>query len=264
MLPPRRNRVDPRANEHEAIRTLDKPEAHKRVSEEWFIPEYTAHCMSRQLLNDYMMGNIYRIPAAAMAHFWADLPPDAKAVTNFFSTEIAFLKIQRLLADEGLLPIGMTADDLPNRDFIIQVLRYLDRKNISFCFRSRVPNAPLLTGMEGTQAYRTAHAQSIVVDRVFFLNGVNLVTEHAYLGDRVQALWENKRKYLALDSKINRLQIHQPQLLDQRQQLLTTIQNLIREIGFALCTIREPHRFAQQDPSQTEQGRNRARQYRWA
>jgi hypothetical protein len=258
MIPDRYVRNHQQANEPEQIRNLDKPEAYAVVAHAWFIPALSSKCMTRNYLSRVLTNNVFRVPQLVMTQFWAELPLNARSKSPFFSNELAFLKLQALLQALNHQLTGFTASNLPDQAWVEQVLRFLDRKNLSICFLMRCPGEAEIDGNEGTVFHVTAVAQSIAKQRLIMNGNINYLVTNKLVHDKAQAIWESKRKLLALETYMDRLAIQQPTLVTQRTQLRAKVLQLLSEFGMSVYLLREHNPQQIANPLQDAGARGRA------
>lgn len=226
------------ANEPPEIRDLNKDDAHKFVAHDWGIPALNSKSISRDYLGRVIRAQVYRVPALELNAFWLAQPMPAQTISAFYSNELAFMKIEALLAAGHQLPTGLNANNLPDQQWIVRVLRFIDRKNISCCFNARCLDEPPINGNEGSNYHIVAHGQMIARARVFHNGNLNYLAQNKDVHDQAQALWETKRKYLSLNAQMIRLGIHQQAMLDQRNLLETRVATLTSALALTVTLLR--------------------------
>jgi hypothetical protein len=204
---------------------------------------------------------VLRLAKIDVLNFWNGLPAQAQATTSFFSAEVAFMKLDALRVEENMPVLGITASNMPDQDWIIKVLRFIDRRNVSSCFGAVAPGAAALGPNEAILSRRLAYAQSIAKQRIYMLNGANLLATNKLIHDKAQVVWETKRKLLSQNAFIARLGINQGQAVTERDALAAKLRITLTEISLALYAHREPDRYLAHNPLTTPEGGQRARQY---
>lgn len=248
-------------NEPVQIRGFKKQAAYDIVAHEWFLPAATSKCLTRHYLAQVCLHQVFRSPKTDVLNFWNALPANAQGLATFFSAEIAFLKLERLVQDIGGAVLGITIGNMPDQDWIVKLLRFIDRFNMSCMFKAACPNNLNMIADNGNPSANIHMGQRIARQRLITFQQANLLATNKFIHDKVQAIWELKRKLLPLEKRIERLGITQPAMIADRERLRVRLQTEIQEVGMALYRLREPVMAAAMDPINHEQGRIRSTQY---
>lgn len=244
-----------------AFHGRDKKQIHTEFSGRLFMIHYACKANTRQYLVQVALEQVYLVERQEMEHFWADLSDDERGVTPYFSAAVAFRRLQEMLANQNQLPLGMTADKLPDEEWIIKMLRFVDRKNITATFKRRVQGTAPLTGDEGHISYATAHGQSLARMDLGAFNGHNVFVTNKKLNELIMVVWETYRKWLA-KRVVNQVVLSQsPAILGAIAQLELDLNTALDNASTALYNARDAVANPDIDPRLNQQAALRIATY---
>lgn len=124
------------------IRGLTKKKLYQLMSERFHLPG----CESRGVTRDWLVG-IYRnvnygVPLLEFKHFYADLSPaDLKKVPVLYCGPL-LAKLNNLLRETGRPSLGFAQGVIPEEDWLISVIRFVDKNNVLGVFFNAIQGAP--------------------------------------------------------------------------------------------------------------------------
>lgn len=119
---------------------LTKKKLHERLSIDWFLPPNEARGVTRIYLVQVFRGQVFRVPLLEMQHFMADLHKDHMKKAPYINSLDAKIKVQALLRERNMPPLGYPDSVVPEEDWLFQVARKLDQNNSTAIFLKAIPN----------------------------------------------------------------------------------------------------------------------------
>lgn len=228
MMPHRRNRdEEARADEPAETRDLTKKNLYKRLAEDWYLPDNNSRGITRTYLVGIFTNAHFRVGLVEMKQFLATLTSAQLKKAPYHSTANALAKINTLLAEMGLRPLGFPAGVIPEDGWLMNIARFIDRENISGLFLQAVP------GFQNpdTQSGRMYRAKQRAED---FLLGADRLLENRQVYATVEEIWESQKRLVAKECE---RQVLQQQLVNVEQRMVEERAVLGNAINQASMTI---------------------------
>lgn len=129
------------ANIPEALRSMNRHKTHLAVDREWPIGSKDARCNTKEFMYNVWNGTVYMIAREELLRFEAGLTPDEWQKASFFNISFLARKLNDLLVQRGMPPLGYPPGTQPDEEHFTRILRYTDRFNVLGGFKRRVTNA---------------------------------------------------------------------------------------------------------------------------
>lgn len=142
MMPEKpENNEEGNPNEPVEIRGLNKKKLHEYMHETWHLPPHNARGVTRAYLVQVFMGQVFRVNDVELKQFLATLTKKMVEKVPFINSTDVKAKVENILRELGLPPLGYPANIIPDETWLLNVARFVDRSNIAAIFKKEVPNS---------------------------------------------------------------------------------------------------------------------------
>jgi hypothetical protein len=215
MRPTRPDDRRPENNEEPPeIRGLTKKKLYEVVSQRFHVPGCDSRGVTRDWLSGVYRGIHYRVPLLEHKHFYADLAPAhlKKAPVLYCGPLLA--KLNSLLNETGNPDLGFPQGVIPEEDWLVSIIRFVDRANVLGAFFSPVPGAhpPQCETQRMTVAKQNA-------ERFLFLdgNGNNLLHDKK-LFKEIEGIHDQSKRIMGHRQELHSL-VDQGRALERKVQV---------------------------------------------
>jgi hypothetical protein len=113
----------------------NKYKLYMQLQEDFYLPPLRSKGVTKIYLQQAIDRSVFLVDRQRMARFLADLPPSKLAKVEHSSKLEIFLKLQTILAERKLKPLGFAEGVIPDGTWLLHVARFIDEENMSCIFR---------------------------------------------------------------------------------------------------------------------------------
>lgn len=184
--------MDPESNQPRTARPqLSKKKAYDRLDDYFYLPPRDCRGVTHAYLAKVAKGDVFTVDRHDIARFLADLKPYQLKQAPHCCRYEAFFKLEALLKERGLKPLGFDGNQVPDGGWLYPVLRYVDQENLSGVFIKALK--PVSAG--NTDSERLFRLQQEVGKQLLEANGLG---KRASVQDSLEELWLASRKATGL------------------------------------------------------------------
>ena len=117
---------------------LTKSKIYEIVSRDFVLPAKESRSISREYLIKVHQASIFRIRREQLLNFEATLSVEEQKKAPFFNVGYLLSRLNVLLQQQGMAPLGFTNNSQPDEPWFTRILRYLDRYNVLNGFKVKI------------------------------------------------------------------------------------------------------------------------------
>jgi hypothetical protein len=125
-------------NEPPFLKDLSRSKIYKLLAEEYFIPNPTCRAISRDYLIGVHTGKYFRVRLPTLKKFMVDMTPSLMKKTVHTTNHEIVEKLEALLKEHGLAPLGFKKGNLPDSEWLDKMARFIDPCNAADLFEHPV------------------------------------------------------------------------------------------------------------------------------
>ena len=123
-----------RAHEPPALKDLSRPKIYSLLAEDYYLPHKACRAITRDYLVGVYTGKYFRVKLEDLKKFTASLTPKLmKRIVHTTNQEVVE-KVDALLKEHKLSPLGFKGGLLPDSEWLSQVARFIDPCNAADLF----------------------------------------------------------------------------------------------------------------------------------
>jgi hypothetical protein len=181
------------------IRDLTKKALHERMSQEAFLPANNARGVTRAYLVGVYTNRYYRVGLFDMQRFMAELTPVHMKKAPYINSNDIKAKVQVLLHEHGLRPLGYPDGVIPDETWLLQIARMLDQTNITSIFTMPIPNAEHHDTLTSRMHEAKVNAETFLLRRPGYLADPRMFVHIESIWNSHKRLTNKRREVLALE-----------------------------------------------------------------
>jgi len=166
---------------------LSKKKVYERLQDDFLLPPSDCRGVTHAYLVKVAKGEVFTVDRRDIARFLADLKPYQLKRAPHCCRYEAFYKLEVLLKERGLPPLGFDDDQVPDGGWLYPVLRYVDQENLSGVFAKALK--PVAEG--STHSERLFKLQQEVGIQLLEANGLG---KRPRVQDSLEELWLASRR----------------------------------------------------------------------
>lgn len=196
-------------------RSLSKLGLYNQLNARFFLPHPESKGVNRRWLLQIYNGNAYRIEHSILRRFEFDIPKSLQKKASLVSLMDVVVKLDRYLVELGQKTLGFQDGIIPEEEYLLKVLRYVDQANIMGVFSGPINNAVERTVLSNQIFKAQCSAQEYLLS--------NQLMENQNVFNGIKALAETNKKLSNLRQDIKALE---EELRSSREKQQTTEANL--------------------------------------
>jgi len=106
------------------------------LQEHYYLPPLASKGVTKAYLQKAMAKSVLLVDRQRMARFLADLAPSQLAKVEFCSKIEMYTKLEKLLAEQKLKPLGFADGVIPDGAWLQHIVRFIDPQNLCGMFRT--------------------------------------------------------------------------------------------------------------------------------
>jgi hypothetical protein len=196
-------------DEPPSLKDLSKSKIYKQLAEEYYLPDRACRAISRDYLVGVHTGKYFRAKLLDFKKFTADLTPRLMERTTHTTNQEMVEKLEALLKEHKLFPLGFKGGLLPDSEWLSQVARFIDPCNAADLF-----NLPVCKPEEGKDidSNRVLMAKKAAEKKM--LGDSGLLGKRGVMED-VKELWESQRRLNSREQELESLKNRGRDLLEK-------------------------------------------------
>jgi hypothetical protein len=128
----------PAINLSSLLSQISKKDLYNRLADVYYLPPCNSKGVSRQYLQTVHNSACFRIETIELKRFLAELKPSQTKRALHANKSEAFIKLTSLLNEMNYKPLSFQAEYVPDSEWLFNVLRYIDRHNVSGMFETEL------------------------------------------------------------------------------------------------------------------------------
>jgi hypothetical protein len=172
------------------IRNLSKTQLYNSLSQTYLLPALESKGMCRTYLVGVFRAENYRLPLLEYKRLEAELTPIQQKKVNLANMAYIYRKLNALLAEMNLLPLGFPEFIIPEESWITKVARFVDRRNVMEFFESHIEGNALPRNMS-----ERVHSSRMNTHQ--FLFGDNNLLQNKEVYETVKDISESHRRIIS-------------------------------------------------------------------
>jgi len=130
-----------------------------QLQEDFYLPPLRSKGMTRTYLQKAVDKSVFLVDRQRMARFLADLAPSQLVKVEFSSKVEMHTKLEKILAERKLKPLGFDDGVIPDGTWLQHVVRFVDQENLGCMFRTALK--PLTTGNTNSEKMHQVQAKVV-------------------------------------------------------------------------------------------------------
>jgi hypothetical protein len=186
-------------DEPHSLKDLSKSKIYHQLAEEYYLPDRACRAISRDYLVGVHTNKYFRVKLSDFKKFTADLTPRMmKRATHTTNQEIVE-KLEALLKEYKLSPLGFKGGLLPDSEWLSQVARLIDPCNAADLFE-----LPVCKPEEGKEidSNRVLMAKKVAEKKM--LGDSGLLGKRGVV-EEVRELWESQKRLKSREQELEGL-----------------------------------------------------------
>lgn len=241
------------AVEHQEMVGKQNSVVYASLSEQWLMPAYSSRAITRSYFNHVLRGTAYRRGRIEVEVYWANRPPVERQQHIHGSLLVNFRKFVLFLAELGQPALQMDFAHLPDAQWLLKQIRYLDTRNILDVFAAPSPihGHHNYLDIPGSMIYAGKEAAKTIL---LGPNKPAFLAAHPFVADNLFEIWSLGQKathhWLLINQQLNR----PANAAEVLAGIQTQIENLITVTAISFFRIRNPQNQANNAALMAEQG----------
>jgi hypothetical protein len=218
------------------IRNLTKKALHERMSQEYFLPPNSARGVTRAYLVGVYTRRYYRVGLFDMQRFMAELTPTHMKKAPYINSNDIKAKVQVLLREHELLPLGYPDGVIPEEGWLLQIARMLDQTNTTSIFTTAIPNPERHDTLTSRMHVAKVNAETFLLRQPGYLADPRMFAHIESIWNSHKRLANKRREVLALEATMREMLQRQEEEATRLTAHLNEAANLLYQMRFMTNT----------------------------
>lgn len=201
---------------------LNKKKVYDRLQDTFYLPPRDCRGVTHAYLAKVAKGEVFTVDRQQIARFLADLKPYQLKRAPHCCRYEAFFKLETLLKERGLEPLGFDDDQVPDGGWLYPVLRYVDQENLSGVFAKALK--PVADGK--TNSEQLCKLQQEVGKQLLEANGLGKKTA---VQAGLEELWLASRKATGMLAEVAAAKNNYSKLEKQSEEAMQVMREALEK-----------------------------------
>jgi hypothetical protein len=186
-------------DEPPSLKDLSKSKIYRQLTEEYYLPDKNCRAISRDYLVGVYTNKYFRVKISDFKKFTADLTPRMMKRTAHTTNQEMVEKLEALLKEYKLSPLGFKKGSLPDSEWLSLVTRVIDPCNAADLFK-----LPVCKPEEGKEidSNRVLMAKKAAEKKMLGDNGLLGKRE---VMEEMRELWESQKRLKIREQELENL-----------------------------------------------------------